>query len=185
MTGFVAGDVTVTGGTAAGFTQIDQKTFRFTVTPSGTGLVTVAVAAGVATDGAGNQNTAAPTFTSTPTRTTAGMVATTSPPQRKQPRVAAPGHPGAKGLGRATGTGPAVTSASTLGVFYTGWLTNGTVFDSSRTDDSPSSFALSGLIQGWKQGLIGMQLGGIRRLYVPAALGYGSAGRGASRRTPT
>ena len=77
-----------------------------------------------------------------------------------------------------TGTGPAVTASSRISVFYTGWLLNGTVFDSARTDGAPASFALSGLIEGWKQGLLGMQLGGIRRLYIPANLAYGSAGQG-------
>ena len=74
------------------------------------------------------------------------------------------------------GTGTPVASGQSITVFYTGWLLNGTVFDSKRSPSAPATFALSGLIQGWQQGIVGMQPGGIRRLYVPAALGYGANG---------
>ena len=77
-----------------------------------------------------------------------------------------------------TGSGTPVAAGSTLGVFYTGWLKTGAVFDSARSPKAPASFPLANLIQGWKEGLIGMQPGGIRRLYVPAALGYGSQAQG-------
>jgi FKBP-type peptidyl-prolyl cis-trans isomerase len=78
-----------------------------------------------------------------------------------------------------TGSGTAVTSGSTVEVYYTGWLaSNGTEFDSNRTGSSPATFQLSNLIEGWQEGLVGMQAGGIRRLFVPAALGYGSSGSG-------
>src|SRR5438552_18974378 len=76
------------------------------------------------------------------------------------------------------GSGAAVTSGSTVKVYYTGWLTDGTTFDSARSPSSPASFPLSGVIQGWQAGLIGRQPGGIRRLYIPAALAYGSSGAG-------
>jgi hypothetical protein len=76
------------------------------------------------------------------------------------------------------GSGTAVTSGSTIQVYYTGWLTNGTKFDSARSPASPATFQLSKLIPGWQEGLIGMQPGGIRRLYVPYALGYGVSGSG-------
>jgi len=76
------------------------------------------------------------------------------------------------------GSGTPVTATSSITVFYTGWLTNGTVFDSKRSPATPANFQLSGLIQGWIQGIPGMQNGGIRRLYVPAALGYGANGQG-------
>jgi hypothetical protein len=77
-----------------------------------------------------------------------------------------------------TGSGTAVTATSKIGVFYTGYLTDGTVFDSVRSPKAPASFTLSGLIQGFQEGLIGMQPGGIRRLFIPAALGYGSTPQG-------
>jgi FKBP-type peptidyl-prolyl cis-trans isomerase FkpA len=70
-------------------------------------------------------------------------------------------------------------------VFYTGWLTdaNATVFDSARTENQPASFTVvaatpttPGVIEGFREGLIGMQPGGIRRLLIPPDLGYGAAG---------
>jgi hypothetical protein len=76
-----------------------------------------------------------------------------------------------------TGTGDAVVAGDSITVFYTGWLaSNGTVFDSRRSPADPVPFQLNNLIEGWKQGIPGMQNGGIRRLFVPAALGYGAAG---------
>lgn len=77
-----------------------------------------------------------------------------------------------------TGSGTPVTANSTIGVFYTGYLTDGTVFDSVRSPKAPASFQVSGLIQGFQEGVLGMQPGGIRRLFIPAALGYGSSGAG-------
>ena len=63
---------------------------------------------------------------------------------------------------------------------HTGTLMNGTKFDSRRSPAAPATFSLSGLIQGWQQGIPGMKPGGIRRLFVPAALGYGAAGSGST-----
>lgn len=60
---------------------------------------------------------------------------------------------------------------------YTGWLTDGTKFDSSRDKGSPTAFGLDGVVKGWTNGIPGMKRGGIRRLLIPAELGYGSAGR--------
>jgi hypothetical protein len=79
-----------------------------------------------------------------------------------------------------TGTGAAVPPGATVGVYYTGWLaSDGTQIVSNATAPTPGSFPLSGLIRGWQEGLVGMQVGGIRRLYIPAALGYGSGGSSA------
>ena len=78
-----------------------------------------------------------------------------------------------------TGSGTAATATSTVQVFYTGWLTNGTVFDQHRSPNSPASFDLNGgVIQGFTEGITGMQPGGIRNIFIPAALGYGAAGNG-------
>jgi FKBP-type peptidyl-prolyl cis-trans isomerase len=76
------------------------------------------------------------------------------------------------------GTGTPVAPGETITIFYTGWLTNGTVFDSKRSPDNPAQFSLTSLIQGWQQGIPTMKNGGIRRLYVPAALAYGGNGQG-------
>jgi FKBP-type peptidyl-prolyl cis-trans isomerase len=78
------------------------------------------------------------------------------------------------------GGAEAVGAGQTLIVHYTGWLDDGTVFDSSRRRGTPFSFPLAcGLvIAGWDQGLVGMKVGGTRRLTVPPELGYGAAGAG-------
>jgi hypothetical protein len=84
------------------------------------------------------------------------------------------------------GTGEAAVAGGNVTTHYTGWLTNGTVFDSSRTNlatrpgvtGEPIEFSLNGVIEGWQEGIPGMKVGGIRRLFVPSALGYGPAGQG-------
>jgi hypothetical protein len=65
-------------------------------------------------------------------------------------------------------------------VHYTGWLTDGTKFDSSVDRGTPATFALSGVIPGWTEGLQGMAEGGQRRLIIPAGLAYGPQGRAPS-----
>jgi FKBP-type peptidyl-prolyl cis-trans isomerase len=77
-----------------------------------------------------------------------------------------------------TGSGTPVAAGASVTVFYSGWLTNGTVFDSRRSPSAPLQFSLNSVIQGWKEGLVGMKPGGIRLLYIPAALAYGSTGQG-------
>jgi len=61
---------------------------------------------------------------------------------------------------------------------YTGWRPDGFVFDSSLRKGNPIPFKLTEVIQGWKLGLAGMKAGGIRRLYIPSALAYGTRGQG-------
>ncbi len=65
-------------------------------------------------------------------------------------------------------------------VHYTGWLEDGTKFDSSRDRDEPFSFPVdcSYVIPGWDEGVQGMRVGGVRRLTVPPALAYGERGAG-------
>ena len=84
------------------------------------------------------------------------------------------------------GMGPAAANGQVLTVNYTGWLydpaapdNKGTVFDSSA-GRSPFVFTLGAgqVIQGWDQGLVGMQVGGQRRLVIPPDLGYGQQGQG-------
>jgi FKBP-type peptidyl-prolyl cis-trans isomerase len=74
------------------------------------------------------------------------------------------------------GTGAAVPAGGRVECHYTGWLTDGTVFDSSKTRGQPIVFGLNQVIQGWQKGIPGMKPGGVRRLLIPAALGYGARG---------
>jgi FKBP-type peptidyl-prolyl cis-trans isomerase len=77
-----------------------------------------------------------------------------------------------------TGSGPEATSGQTAVVHYTGWLTDGTKFDSSRDRGQPFSFPLGGrqVIAGWDEGVAGMKVGGRRKLVIPPDLGYGPMG---------
>lgn len=79
-----------------------------------------------------------------------------------------------------TGTGPAAASGDIVVVQYTGWLTDGTKFDSSYDHGQPLRFWLGkgNVIAGWDQGVVGMKVGGKRQLHIPARLGYGAKGAG-------
>jgi peptidylprolyl isomerase len=76
------------------------------------------------------------------------------------------------------GTGDQACSGQKVKVHYTGWLTNGTKFDSSKDHGQPFTFSLGGgnVIKGWDQGVLGMRVGGRRRLIIPPDLGYGRRG---------
>ena len=65
-------------------------------------------------------------------------------------------------------------------VHYTGWLLDGTKFDSSVDRGKPFSFHLGAgeVIRGWDEGVAGMKVGGKRKLRIPAELGYGARGAG-------
>ena len=66
---------------------------------------------------------------------------------------------------------------STVTVHYTGWKTDGTMFDSSVKRGQTSSFPLNGVIKGWTEGLQLMVVGEKRRFWIPANLAYGENGR--------
>ena len=87
---------------------------------------------------------------------------------------------GLKYTDQALGEGAEAKAGQTVSVHYTGWLENGTKFDSSHDRRSPFSFALGGgqVIRGWDEGVAGMKVGGKRRLTIPANLGYGARGAG-------
>ncbi len=79
------------------------------------------------------------------------------------------------------GDGPLCTGrGQTAIVHYTGWLEDGTKFDSSLDRSDPFSFPIdcSYVIPGWDEGVVGMKVGGKRKLIVPPELGYGERGAG-------
>jgi FKBP-type peptidyl-prolyl cis-trans isomerase FkpA len=79
------------------------------------------------------------------------------------------------------GTGRLANAGDTVHVQYTGKLTNGKKFDSSYDHGGdPFKFTLSKgeVIKGWDQGVVGMKIGGRRRLLIPAELAYGDSGAG-------
>jgi FKBP-type peptidyl-prolyl cis-trans isomerase FkpA len=79
-----------------------------------------------------------------------------------------------------TGQGETATAGQTVSVHYTGWLTDGTKFDSSKDRNRPFRFELGAgdVIKGWDEGVAGMQVGGVRKLTLPPELGYGARGAG-------
>jgi len=80
------------------------------------------------------------------------------------------------------GTGSAVKSGDTISINYVGTLTNGTKFDSSYDRGAPfeTQIGVGQVIKGWDQGVIGMKVGGKRKLSIPSDLGYGMRGAGAA-----
>ena len=78
------------------------------------------------------------------------------------------------------GTGTEAQKGKTVSVHYTGWLLDGTKFDSSRDRNQPFSFPLGQgqVIKGWDEGVAGMKVGGKRKLTIPPQLGYGARGAG-------
>jgi hypothetical protein len=77
------------------------------------------------------------------------------------------------------GTGPTPSGPSAkVKVHYTGWLLDGTKFDSSVDRGEPITFALNRVIPGWTEGVGSMKVGGKRKLVIPSALGYGARDMG-------
>ena len=78
------------------------------------------------------------------------------------------------------GAGAEAAAGQQVTVHYTGWLTNGTKFESSKDRDDPFEFHLGQgqVIKGWDEGVAGMKIGGKRKLTIPPELGYGARGAG-------
>ena len=76
------------------------------------------------------------------------------------------------------GQGPSPKQGETVTVHYTGWLTDGTKFDSSLDRDEPFAFVLGTgqVIRGWDNGVAAMRVGDKARLTIPPELAYGEAG---------
>jgi FKBP-type peptidyl-prolyl cis-trans isomerase len=78
------------------------------------------------------------------------------------------------------GTGDEAKAGKVVEVHYTGWLKDGTKFDSSKDRGQPFKFELGAgrVIKGWDEGVAGMKVGGKRKLIIPSELAYGKEGRG-------
>ena len=78
------------------------------------------------------------------------------------------------------GDGDSAAAGQFVSVHYTGWLTDGTKFDSSKDRNEPFDFPLGRrtVIAGWDEGVQGMRVGGVRKLTIPPQLGYGARGAG-------
>ena len=80
----------------------------------------------------------------------------------------------------AMGTGALAGAGSAVRVHYTGWLTDGSRFDTSADQGTPFGFRLGQgeVIAGWDEGIVGMRVGGRRKLVIPPELGYGAVRNG-------
>jgi hypothetical protein len=122
--------------------------------------------------------TPAPSLTPTPAPAGAGPATPPALPSGLTPQTQPDG---LQIIDITQGTGPAAQTGQTVTVNYTGWLqSNGTKFDSSLDRNQPFSFPLGQgqVIKGWDEGVVGMKVGGKRRLIIPPALGYGSTPNG-------
>ena len=89
---------------------------------------------------------------------------------------------GLKYVDEVVGKGPSPKTGQTVKVHYTGWLENGTKFDSSVDRGEPFEFTIGigQVIKGWDEGVLTMKIGGKRKLIIPSKLGYGANGAGSA-----
>lgn len=88
--------------------------------------------------------------------------------------------PGLKYHDEKAGDGAEVKAGGRVKVHYTGWLTDdkATIFDSSVKRGEPIEFGLGQVIAGWRDGLVGMKVGGTRVLHLAPEVAYGARGAG-------
>ena len=101
-----------------------------------------------------------------------------SDPQDKKDEKVITTKSGLKYVELKEGTGDEAKAGQTVEVHYTGWVKDGTKFDSSKDRNKPFEFKLGAgkVIKGWDEGVVGMKVGGTRKLIIPPELGYGKRG---------
>lgn len=111
---------------------------------------------------------------------TAFSCAKSEKPQREQATVQQEGAKELQINDITVGTGAEAVAGKLVKVHYTGWLMDGTKFDSSKDRGTPFEFTLGlgQVIKGWDQGVQGMKIGGVRELIIPPEMGYGARGAG-------
>lgn len=116
-----------------------------------------------------------------------GAAPTATSPAATSPTITAPAVTALERVDGKLGSGAPIVAGQTAVVNYTGWLYEpgatdhkGSQFDSSIPGGRPFKFKLGAgqVIKGWDEGVLGMQVGGSRRLTIPAALAYGDSGAG-------
>jgi FKBP-type peptidyl-prolyl cis-trans isomerase len=141
-------------------------------------ILALAAALGLAAAACNESGQQAGTASTQSTTTSTGAVATPAPAGEESKL-----HKLANGLqyeDLAVGSGKMAEPGMNVSVHYTGWLTDGTKFDSSVDRQQPFKFQLGAgqVIRGWDEGVKGMRIGGKRKLTIPPDLGYGARGAG-------
>ena len=126
------------------------------------------------TESSSSTSTGASAVTPAPSEPATGTPATSGATEGQERTL--PG--GLKVTDVKVGSGPMAESGNTVAVHYTGWLLDGTKFDSSVDRGQPLMFQLGAgrVISGWEEGIKGMRVGGKRKLTIPPSMGYGSRG---------
>jgi len=141
-------------------------------------LIGIVLALGLVAAGCAHKGTATTAATST-------SATVTTPPPGPAPAATDTGSnkevtlpSGLKYVDTKIGDGAIAEDGMMATVHYTGWLTDGTKFDSSVDRGQPFSFRIGAgqVIRGWDEGVKGMRTGGKRKLTIPSDLGYGAAG---------
>lgn len=121
-----------------------------------------------------------PPATTPPAPAPATPPAAPAPPQKPEGTKTVTTESGLQYEDLTVGDGPSPTKGQAVVVHYTGTLTDGTKFDSSRDRNQPFTFTIGvgQVIKGWDEGVLSMKVGGRRKLTIPADLGYGARGAG-------
>jgi peptidylprolyl isomerase len=116
----------------------------------------------------------------TSTTTTSAPTTTTGSTPMFDEKNATTTASGLKYIDEVVGTGAAPKAGQQVTVHYTGTLTDGSKFDSSRDRSQPFTFVIGQgqVIKGWDEGVLTMKIGGKRHLIIPPSLGYGARGAG-------